>query len=68
MNHGATVRPLNAFNGRGSSTSASGGPVNSNVDGMAKGDGVEDECSEVSRRPRVARRPQMPTKAEVDAT
>ena len=58
---------MNPFTEGGSSASASGSPIGDNADEMADEDGVEDESSEVARRPRVARRPQTLTKAEVDA-
>ena len=61
------VRALTPFAEGGSSTSASVGPIVESADVMAKEDDVEDESTEEAGRPRVARRPQMPTKAEVDA-
>ena len=65
MDHGAIVRPLTPFTEGGSSASASGGLVTE--DAEAKEEDVIDENVEEARRPRIARRPQMPTKAEYDA-
>ena len=61
------VRPLSPFTEGGSSTSASGGPIVESAGRMVKEDDVENESTEEARRPRVAKRLQMPTKAEVDA-
>ena len=50
--------------------SRSSGSVGAEVGGaevMASEEGVIEEESEEARRPRVAKRPQMPTKAEYDA-
>ena len=62
-----TVRLIHPFTEGGHGTSASEGRVGDDaIKGEENGsDEIEDE--EVARRPRIARRPQMPTKAEVDA-
>ena len=65
MQHGAFVRPLTPFTDGGSSASASGGQICKNAE--AQDEGVEDENLEEARRPRIARRLQMRTKAEYDA-
>ena len=65
MKHGALIRCLTPFTEGGSSASASGGLVSE--DAEAKVDGVIGENEEEARRPRIARRPQTPTKAEYDA-
>ena len=61
------VRPLTPFTEGGSRSFASGGPESGGVEAMAKEEDVIEEETEESRRPRVARRPQMPTKAEYDS-
>ena len=65
MDHGAIVTPLTPFTEGGSSASASGGLVTE--DAEAKEEDVIGENEEEARRPRIARRPQTPTKAEYDA-
>ena len=62
-----TIRLIDPVIERGQSTSVSDGQVGDDaIEGAADGsNGVEEE--EIARRPRIARRPQMPTKAEVDA-
>ena len=60
------VRPLTPFTERGSSSSASVGPIVGSADEKAKGMDDEEESTEEARRPRVAKRSQMPTKAEYD--
>ena len=69
--HNVTVRLIYPVTEGGPSTSASDGQVGDEqvghraIEGEIEGSNVEDE--EIARRPRIARRPQMPTKAEVDA-
>ena len=58
------VRPLTPFTEGGSRSSASGGPEGGGVEAMAKDEDVIEEETEESRRPRIARRFQTPTKAE----
>ena len=66
-----TARFIYPITEGGPSTSASDGQVGDEkvgdraIEGEIEGSNVEDE--EIARRPRIARRPQMPTKAEVDA-
>ena len=66
MNHSEkTIRPLYPFTEGGSSGSA--------VDGQVLGEAIAEETgkdeieNEEARCPRIARRPQTPTKAEVEA-
>ena len=56
---------MTPFTAGGSSGSASGGLVDK--DAEAKEEDVIDENVEEARRPRIARRQEMPTKAEYDA-
>ena len=65
MQHGAFVRPLTPFTESGSSASASGGQIGKKAE--AEDEDVIDENLEEARRPTIARRPQMHTKAEYDA-
>ena len=67
VKHGVAVGPLNPFIEGRSSASANGGPVGDNAYRMAREYGFEDEESEVARRPRIARMPQMPKKSKVEA-
>ena len=60
------VRPLTPFTEGGSSASASGGPIVENAEEKANELDDEEESTEEARRPRVAKRPHMPTKAEYD--
>ena len=62
-----TVRLIDPITEEGQSASASEGRVGDDaIEGEKNGsDEIEDE--EVARRLRIARRPQMPAKAEVDA-
>ena len=61
------VRLLTQFSEGGSSASASVGPNVIRADEKAKGMDDEEESTEEARRPRVAKRPQVPTKAGYDA-
>ena len=66
MNHRTeTVRPIYPFTEGGSSASAEGGPVKVGV--ISDEEGTDDLEEEEARRPRIARRPQTPTRAEVEA-
>ena len=60
-----TMRPLSSSTERGSSVSASGGPVADEA--IRCGVDKEDHVRDAAGRPRIARRPQTPTKAEVEA-
>ena len=61
------VRPMTPFTEGSSSASASGGPIVESADEKAKELDDKEESTEEARRPRVAKRPQMPTNAEYDA-
>ena len=65
MQHGAFATPLTPFTEGGSSAFASREQIGENAE--AKDEGVEDENLKEARRLRIARRPQMPTKAKYDA-
>ena len=67
MQHGTPVRPLTPSTEGGSRSSASVGPICGGTDEKAIEEGVDEESLEEARRPRVARRRQMPTKAEYDS-
>ena len=63
------VSPLMPFTEGGSRSSADGGPETGSEEVKASEESVEveEEDTEEARRPRVAKRPQMPTKAEYDS-
>ena len=63
------VSPLMPFTEGGSRSSADGGPETGSDEVKASEESVEveEEDTEEARRPRVAKRPQMPTKAEYDS-
>ena len=68
MQHGTPAGPLTPFTEGGLRSSASGGPIGGGTDEMVSGEAVMEESLEEARGPRVARRPQMPTKAKHDLT
>ena len=59
------VRPLTFVTEGRSRASASGGPETGGKETMASEESVIDEETEESRRPRIAKRRQMPTKGRV---
>ena len=59
-----TVRPLFPFNEGAPSASTDAGPVAEAVD---EGAIAEEDDENTARKPKIARRPHMPTKAEVVA-
>ena len=61
------VRPLTPFIEGGSRSSVSGGPEAEGRETMASEESAIEEETEESRRPRIAKRPQMLTKAEYDS-
>ena len=65
MKHGAFVSLLAPFTEGGLSASFSGGQIGKNAE--AEEEDVIEESLEEARRPRIAKRPQMLTKAEYDA-
>ena len=67
QHNAAIVRPIDQITEGGPSASASGGQVGNNAFGDAMDGSVDDDGNEVARRPRIARKLQMPTKAKVDA-
>ena len=62
------VSPLMPFTEGGSRSSADGGPETGSdeVKASERSVEIEEEETEEVRRPRVAKRPQMPTKAEIE--